>query len=89
MHYKFLIGFLILGLTSCEPGWTSTRINQTKSTCIRLNTAMYGDTTAQQLCACYIEKLVERYPKNNQTPEQIQPIILECAAEVKGEGQIK
>lgn len=71
----------VLALQACSSPWTEAEKGFVLQRCVLVNAPLYTEPKADSICQCYIEKLMERFPENNQKPEDILPIINECAAE--------
>jgi hypothetical protein len=78
---KFLFAFFLVALTvaGCRSPWNDDEQKQVYDKCVQVNTPLYPNGVADSICACYIEKLVQRFTQNNQRPEEILDVINECA----------
>ena len=66
---------------SCKSEWSAEERSRVKAKCVEVNQSLYLHGRADSICECYLQKLVERYPQNDQRPEDILTIVNECAAE--------
>jgi hypothetical protein len=64
----------------CDEGWSENARRKTNEKCRQINAPLYGQSRADSICNCYLEKLVAKFPQNNQRPDEILPIIEECSA---------
>ena len=75
------IGVFAMAFFSCSDDWSAEERKSVKAKCVEVNQSLYLHGRADSICECYIQKLMERYPQNDQRPEDILPIVNECAAE--------
>jgi len=74
----------VFSLSSCGGGgYTEESKASMKETCSGLMKISYTDADASTICDCYINKLVEKYPKAEFTPEQNTACMDECSAGYK------
>jgi len=87
MKKSIVIAFValvgIVSLSSCGGGWTEENKASMKETCSSLMTLSYDEADATAICDCYINNLVEKYPKADFNPEQNQAEMDACSANYK------
>lgn len=71
-----------LSFTSCGGGWTPESKKASTESCTSLMEIVYPDD-AKTICDCYVNKLVEKFPKADFTPEQNTAAMDECSADAK------
>jgi hypothetical protein len=71
----------LIALQACRTPWTEEEKGYVLQRCILVNAPLYTESKADSICQCYLEKLMERFPENDQKPADILPIINECAEE--------
>jgi hypothetical protein len=71
-----------VAFTSCGGGWTPETKESSHKICMIGMEISYPDD-AKSICDCYVNKLVEKYPKADFTPEQNTAIMDECSADAK------
>lgn len=83
---KFFFGIavsaLTLSLASCGGGWNEESKASANKICKMGMEISYPDDAAA-ICDCYVNKLVEKFPKADQTPEQSSALMDECSADAK------
>jgi hypothetical protein len=70
-------------LSSCGGGWTDENKASMKETCSGLMKISYDETDATAICDCYINNLVQKYPKADFNPEQNQAEMDSCSTGYK------
>jgi hypothetical protein len=75
----FVLSCVVLCAVACSTPWNDDERSQVYKKCVEVNTPLYPNGVADSICACYIEKLVQRFPHNDQRPEEILGVINECA----------
>lgn len=80
--FAFSAALVAMAFTSCGGGWTDESKKSYKETCTGLMEIAYPEDAAS-ICDCYVNKLVEKHPKADQTPEQATVIMDECSADAK------
>lgn len=73
---------LTLSFASCGGGWTPESKKEAAESCTSMMEIVYPDD-AKSICDCYVNKLAEKYPKADQTPDQSTVIMDECSADAK------
>jgi hypothetical protein len=73
---------LSVAFTSCGGGWTEESKKSYNETCTSMMEIVYPDD-AKTICDCYVNKLAEKYPKADMTPDQASTIMDECSADAK------
>jgi len=76
--FAALVG--IVSLSSCGGGWTEDNKTSMKETCSSLMKLSYEETDAVAICDCYINNLVEKYPKADFNPDQNMAEMDACSA---------
>lgn len=83
---QFFFGVAIcaftLSLTSCGGGWNEESKASANKICKMGMEISYPDDAAA-ICDCYVSKLVEKFPKADQTADQGAAIMDECSADAK------
>jgi len=83
---KFFFGIAVsvitLSLASCGGGWNEESKASATKICKMGMEISYPDDAAT-ICDCYVSKLVAKYPKADQTPEQSSTLMDECSADAK------
>jgi hypothetical protein len=75
-------GAAMVSLSSCGGGWNDENIKSTKETCTSLMEIAYPED-AKGICDCYVDKLVQKYPKGDFSSEQADALMTECSADAK------
>ncbi len=73
---------LTVSFTSCGGGWTPENKKSMNETCSSMMEMAYPED-AKTICDCYVNKLVEKFPKANQTPDESSKLMDECSADAK------
>ena len=73
---------LSVAFTSCGGGWTEESKKSYNETCTSMMEIVYPDD-AKSICDCYVNKLAEKYPKADMTPDQASALMDECSADAK------
>lgn len=79
----FIALFGALALSSCGGGWTEEKKTDMKNTCSGLMKINFDDADAVAICDCYINGLVQKFPKAGFTPDQNQAEMDACSANYK------
>lgn len=83
---KFFFGVAVsaftLSLASCGGGWNEESKASANKICKMGMEISYPDDAAT-ICDCYVNKLVTKFPKADQTPEQSSALMDECSADAK------
>ncbi|MBX7051785.1 MAG: hypothetical protein K1X54_07105 [Flavobacteriales bacterium] len=69
-------------ITSCGGGWTEESKKSINESCVTMMERVYPDD-AKTICDCYVNKLAEKYPKNDMTTDQKTAVMDECSADAK------
>lgn len=81
-YFTMAIAAIAFVFTSCSGGWTPESKESSHKICMIGMEMSYPDD-AKAICDCYVNKLVEKFPKADFTPEQNGSTMDECSADAK------
>lgn len=82
--YSFIALVGVFALSSCGGGgYTEESKAQLKDLCATGMKMTYTEADAASICDCYVNKLIEKYPTADFTPEQNVACMDECSATYK------